>query len=70
MSTKKSDYYDGYDGLADEMRKSKFVESQCKGCESNVGFDECKEFGKKPYDYASVIRNVNCPKRKEKKNAK
>lgn len=65
MATKKSDYYDGYEGLADDMRKSKVQLSQCVGCENNNGFDLCSVFKKKPYKYASALAKVQCPERKE-----
>ena len=67
MSTKRSDYYDGWAGLAKEMKKqNKVTLSQCVGCTNEVGTQACKKFGEKPYKYASVLANVQCPERKEK----
>ena len=66
MSTEKNDFYDGYEGLADEMKKSKVALSQCVGCRFNAGFDLCAAFPKKPYKYASALAKVKCPKREEK----
>lgn len=66
MSTKKSDFYDGYEGLEKEMAKSKVTHSQCVGCTFSSGFDECKVFGKRPYKYASALAKVKCPEREEK----
>ena len=69
MSTKnrKQEYYDGWDGLASEMKKqNKSIDSQCAGCENEVGVYACKKFGEKPHKYASVLANIKCPERKEK----
>lgn len=68
MSTKnQKEYYDGWDGLADEMKKqSKVKLSQCVNCKNEVGIYACKMFGEKPHKYASVLANVQCPERKEK----
>ena len=66
VATKKNDYYDGYEGLENEIKKSKVTLSQCADCKSNIGFDECDVFGKKPYKYASALAKVQCPERKEK----
>jgi hypothetical protein len=69
MSTKnsKKEYYDGWDGLAGLMKeKSKSVDSQCAGCENEVGIYACKKFGEKPRKYFSVLANVKCPERKVK----
>lgn len=66
MGTKKSDFYDGYEGLENEMAKSKVTLSQCADCKNSSGFDECDVFGKKPYKYASALAKVKCPERKEK----
>lgn len=62
----KQDYYDGFEGLEKEMAKSKVELSQCVGCENNVGFDTCKYFKNKPYEYASALAKVRCPERKVK----
>lgn len=69
MSTKTNnqEYYDGWVGLAKEMKKqSKATLSQCVGCTNEVGTQACKVHGEKPYKYASVLANVQCPERKEK----
>ena len=67
MATKNNQqYYDGWDGLAKEMKKrSKVTLSQCVGCTNEVGTQACKVFGEKPHKYASVLANVQCPERKE-----
>ena len=69
MSTKRNEpeYIDGWEGLASEMAKQcKSTYSQCVGCKNELTVNTCKIFGKKPHKYASVLANVQCPKRKEK----
>lgn len=58
------EYYDGWAGLAEEMKKrSKVVLSQCAGCTNEVGTQGCKLFGEKPYQYASALMKIPCPER-------
>lgn len=69
MSTKnnKQEYYDGWDGLAEDMaKKNKVTHSQCKNCLNKVGTHVCKIFGERPDKYSSVLANVQCPERREK----
>lgn len=67
LSTKNNNQYvDGYDGLAEEMKKMKKTESQCVKCSFSVGFDKCIKFGVRPRKYSSVLANVKCPERKSK----
>lgn len=71
MSTKNDkQYVDGYEGLAEDMKKMKKTLSQCVKCKFSVGFDKCIKFGVRPRKYASVLANVKCPERKEKQNGK
>lgn len=62
----KQEYYDGLIGLEEELVKSKKQISQCAGCKFDKGVTECTKFGEKPYEYASVLQNAQCPERKEK----
>ena len=67
MSTKNKKYYDGWEGLAEEMNKQcKVTHTQCKDCENKIGTSKCKVFGERPDKYSSVLANVKCPNRKEK----
>ena len=63
-SKKKSEFYDGWDGLANEIGKHAQVKrSQCNNCLNEDGPHKCKVFGDKPYKYASALANVPCPER-------
>lgn len=67
MATRKQ-YYDGWDGLAEEMAKHSTVQhSQCKTCDNQIGTHKCKVFGERPDQYASAIAKIQCPGRKESK---
>lgn len=58
------DYYDGWEGLAEEIKKySKIVHSQCHGCKNATGTHTCKVFGEKPDHYASALMKIPCPER-------
>jgi len=60
----KQDYYDGWEGLSEEIAKhSKVILSQCVGCSNEVGTHGCKLFGEKPYEYASALMKTPCPER-------
>jgi len=58
----KLDYYDGWAGLAEEIKKhSRSIDSQCAYCENEEGTQCCRIFGEKPHKFASVLSNIPCP---------
>lgn len=59
------EYYDDWEGLPlDKMFK--LTPSQCESCCNNAGFDKCKLYGDKPYEYASALKGNYCPGKIEK----